>query len=111
MRKLGLNDESIVVIYDDGGLEMAARLLYLLKYIRKDNVFILEGGIHSWEKNNGEITAEIPSVNKSDNLHIRLNKNMILNKDYVKKAINKSNTAIIDARTHERTNAIISEKN
>lgn len=47
MRKLGLNDESIVVIYDDGGLEMAARLLYLLKYIGKDNVFILEGGIHS----------------------------------------------------------------
>ncbi len=102
MKKLGVCEESTVLVYDDGSLEMASRLWYLLKYIGKNNVFILEGGIYNWERNNGEITTLIPEVNKSDFLPLNLNSDMIVDVDYVKNAINNDNIAIVDARSNER---------
>src|SRR5699024_5239092 len=76
MKDLGIDDGSTVIIYDDGGLSMACRLRWLLKYIGKDKVFILEGGFDNWVKNGGESTTMVPDVKRSDNLTMNINHKM-----------------------------------
>lgn len=102
MRSFGVSDSNQVLIYDDGNLQFAGRLWWLLKYIGKKDVFVLENGIDKWIVNGGEITREIPRVNKSDNLSLNINEKIRVDMEYVKDATNSDKIAIIDARAHER---------
>lgn len=102
MKKLGVNDESTIVIYDNGELAMAGRLWYLFKYIGKENVYILEGGFKEWKDNNLEIVAEIKKIEESGRLSINTNKSIIVDMEEVRQAIKSDKIAIVDARAYER---------
>lgn len=102
MKKLGIHDDSTVVIYDDGDLAMAGRLWWMLRYSGKHKVYILEGGINAWVDNGLEITTKIPEIKESDSLTLRLDYSMEADINYVKSAINSDNIAIIDSRATER---------
>lgn len=102
MKKLGIKEESTVVIYDDGDLAMAGRLWWMLKYSGKDKVYILEGGIKSWVDNGLEITNEAPEIKESKSLSLNIDSSMEVDINYVKSAINSDNIAIIDSRAAER---------
>lgn len=102
MKKLGINDDSIVFIYDDGDLAMAGRLWWLLKYSGKDKVFILEGGIKSWIDNGLEISNEVPEIKESKSLSLNIDFSMEVDINYVNSAISSDNIAIIDSRAAER---------
>lgn len=102
MRSLGISDTNQVLIYDDGNLSRAGRLWWVLKYIGKKDVYVLEGGIDQWISSGGETTTEIPIVNKSDNLSLNINEEIRVDMEYLKDAINIENIAIVDARAHER---------
>lgn len=102
MKSLGMNDDSAVVIYDDGNLSRAGRLWWVLKYIGKEEVFVLKGGIGQWRDNGGETTAEIPEVHKSTALSLKINEEMRVDMAYVREAIKADDIAIVDVRAHER---------
>lgn len=102
MKKFGMEDDSIVVIYDDGNLAMAGRLWWILKYFGKKDIFVLEGGIKKWIDMGESITTEIPKINRSKTLSLKKNDGIKVDMDYVKNSIFRDNTAIIDARAHER---------
>ncbi len=102
MKSLGISDTNQVLIYDDGNLSLAGRLWWLLKYIGKKGVFVLEGGIDKWIDSGGETSREIPVVNKSDSLSLNINEKIRVDMEYVKDAVNSKDIAIVDARAHER---------
>jgi thiosulfate/3-mercaptopyruvate sulfurtransferase len=45
---LGINAERKVIVYDEQGGAMAARLWWLMTYLGHDKVFLLDGGWRSW---------------------------------------------------------------
>lgn len=102
MKNLGISDTSQVLIYDDGNISRAGRLSWVLKYIGKKDVFILEGGLDKWIDDEGQVTTEIPKVNKADSLSLNINEDIKVDMEYVKKAINSEKIALVDARTYER---------
>lgn len=102
MKSLGMRNNSKVIIYDDGNIAMAGRLFWLLRYFRKEDVFILKGGIEEWKDNGGETTTEIPNIKKSDSLELEINEDMKIDMEYVKSIINQNNKAIVDSRAYER---------
>lgn len=102
MKKLGMGNDSTVIIYDDGNIAMAARLLWLLRYFGKKNLYILQGGIKKWIDNGGELTSEIPDIKESDSLDLSINEEMKIDMKYVKSIIDKENKVIVDARSNER---------
>ena len=63
LRRWGVNDDSLIVIYDDSGTPLAARLYYLLELYGFDmkRVKILNGGLTAWQAFN-ELTKEEPKV-------------------------------------------------
>jgi len=60
-RQLGINNRSMVVLYDDSGLD-ATRLLWELTVAGHKNVAILYGGWEEWIKNKFPIEAGIQTV-------------------------------------------------
>ncbi len=63
LRAAGLNNDSEVVLYDDGSGAFAARAWWLLAWLGKRNgVYLLDGGLKAWRDANGAMTADTPAV-------------------------------------------------
>jgi len=101
MNKLGVDDDSIVIIYDDD-LSMAGRLWWMLRYIGFKESYILLGGFNAWKSNNYSVSTSFPEIQKGNKLTFDLQKDMIADINDVKKAIQNNNQAIIDSRAPER---------
>lgn len=109
-RAIGINNESIIVAYDDLGLFSAARTWWMFKAMGHKNVYVLDGGLPQWielklptERANDEVTYAEGNF-QAENQSI-----MFCDKDSVLAAINNKNVKILDARSAERFNGIVEE--
>ena len=98
---IGINNDSIIVAYDEGDLAGPSRLWWILKYLGHDKVYVLNGGINEFKEISGEITQEIKSIEKG-NFKVEVNEDMRVNMEYVKERLYKDNVAIIDSRENQR---------
>lgn len=103
MNDLGVCNETRVLIYDDGDLSGASRLWWMLKYIGKEEVFVLEGGIAAWIKHDMPM-SQIENLGRSCGapLDVKLNANMHCKMEYVKENIDRDDVVIVDSREKDR---------
>lgn len=102
MRKLGIGDESTVVVYDDGDLDVSGRVWFLLKYAGKEDVFILSGGFKEWKDSDYEISAEVKEVEKQGNLSLKIDHSLVVKMEDVRDALEDDQAVIVDSRSYER---------
>lgn len=57
----GLKPGDPVACYDAGGGAQAARLWWMLRWVRHDRVCVLDGGYAKWVREGRPVTAEVPS--------------------------------------------------
>lgn len=62
MGKLGIDENTLVVAYDDFGGILAARLWWALNYYGHERVMVLDGGWHKWIAENRPITSDAPHM-------------------------------------------------
>ncbi len=97
----GIANDSQVVVYDDTGGAFAARLWWLLRSLGHDNVAVLNGGIHHWQKQGFSLTTTLPTI-QSTTFRPYLNTGHWLNGTQVQNSLAKKTLCLIDARTPER---------
>lgn len=97
MRKAGVNRGDRVIVYDDGGGSVAARLWWLLRAHGHDNVQVLDGGIQAWD---GPLDRVAPHVTEGDFVASEPDRSMWLDLDEVSKL--GAEDVLIDARAPER---------
>ena len=100
-QKIGINQDSVVISYDEGDLAGASRLWWILKYLGHNEVYVLNGGITEFEKIGGEVTTEIKKL-KTGDFVVNINESMKVDMEYVKERINNENTVIVDSREYKR---------
>lgn len=102
--KLGINNQSNLVIYDDYGNFCASRVWFMFKSIGHEKVKVLDGGLPAWLNANFPLSnkLEIPSqtieaymVNSSDSFKF-------IDADLVKENIDSKKANTLDARNIER---------
>jgi thiosulfate/3-mercaptopyruvate sulfurtransferase len=66
LRRWGIETHSKVVVYDDRGGAIAARLWWMLTQQGHTDTFLLDGGLHAWREVGGELTTEAPAVSPQE---------------------------------------------
>lgn len=102
LMRLGVAPEQTVVIYDEGSL-FAARLWWILRYLGRDDVRILNGGLPAWQAAGGEIATGANAVGAaaSEPYPATPDAGLLAQVPEVEAAIDDPATMLVDARSPE----------
>jgi thiosulfate/3-mercaptopyruvate sulfurtransferase len=99
MEALGFDSASHIVVYDDAGGTVAARLWWMLEDLGHPRVQVLDGGIQAWVEAGGPITTSVPP-SALGRLDLRKQWSRTIDKAALIARLGK--IAIVDARARER---------
>jgi len=103
-RKLGINSDSAIVVYDDKGIYSSARAWWMFKAMGHDNVAVLNGGLPEWlNAGYAKETKTNPKVSEGDFV-ATLQDGYMKFFDDVKQASKTQSHTIMDARSEGRFN-------
>ena len=108
VKKFGINSDSIIVVYDSKGIFSSARVWWMFKYFGHKQIFVLNGGLIKWLKENKPITNKKNS-NKKGNFKCKISKQWLVNKQQVLNNIYSKTSLLLDARDKNRFNGIAKE--
>jgi len=101
MRESGLNNDSRIVIYDDGNSLAAARLFYALDYYGfQSGASILNGGMEGW-KAQGYNLADEPASPGTGDFQVQIQENLSCDFAYIVEAAQSDDKIVFDARSRE----------
>ncbi len=98
---LGIKTSDTIIIYDDNGLCDSSRLWWILQNYDFTNVKLFHGGISAWKANNGAVSTEAPTVEKTSfKLTETPSMKYYVSKKEMLEAVT-NNTLILDTRTDD----------
>ena len=103
-QKLGINTNSLIVVYDDKGLYWSPRVWWLFKTFGFENIAVLDGGLPEWSRLNYETVSEL-KTDKSQalgNFVARFQKEKVKFFDDIASVSEDNNCLILDARSEAR---------
>lgn len=65
IRRLGIEEGSKVICYDDSDMSFAARAWWILRYAGLKEIHVLNGGWKIWLESGGKVTKEVPTLRPS----------------------------------------------
>ncbi|MFW6347172.1 MAG: sulfurtransferase, partial [Cyclonatronaceae bacterium] len=100
MRTVGVNNNSRVIIYDEGNGLGASRLFYALSLYGHDNAAVLNGGFAAWSRAEMPLAtdAEIPA---RGTFTVSYDESLACDISFITGRLDDENTVILDARTPE----------
>jgi thiosulfate/3-mercaptopyruvate sulfurtransferase len=101
MGRLGIDNDSCVVVYDNMGLPLAsARLWWALSYYGHDRVRVLDGGFKDWTAEGRAVSTEV-TVPLQSTFKVHPRRQWLATKADVVAALGQSSTVIVDCLTPE----------
>jgi thiosulfate/3-mercaptopyruvate sulfurtransferase len=101
MRKLGLGDGNLIVVYDTAGIYSSPRAWWMLRAMGHNDVFVLDGGLPKWRSEGRPVEDMTPPTYQR---HFTPRQNHALLRDFGQMLeIQKTKSAqIVDARSASR---------
>lgn len=97
--KMGINRETMVVVYTEQGDYKAAYLIWALDYIGHVHSAIVEGGFEKWRKEENAITQDYPKIIPVKyELPLTLNHKVRATLEEVKKVVKDGSAVLLDVR-------------
>ncbi|MCB2229826.1 sulfurtransferase [bacterium] len=96
MGKLGVGDDSKVVLYDAYNSVWSARVWWMLRWIGFDRAALLDGGLKAWSAEGRELSTK-PADHAAKKLTFNLRPETIADRDEVFEAIRDDAVHLIDA--------------
>ena len=101
-QKLGIDNNSAIVVYDLHGIYSSARAWWLFKYFGHNNVAVLDGGLPEWFNKGFNTVSNYETSQSQGNFIAKLKTSLITNFTGVK-SFSSSNVALVfDARSRKR---------
>jgi thiosulfate/3-mercaptopyruvate sulfurtransferase len=104
VQKLGVNHDSIVVIYDNQGIYSSPRAWWLFRVMGFDNVFVLDGGLPQWLAEGRSSARQYTKPASAGNYAGNYQAHLVCDSTHVLQQMKYRDTAVIDARGVERFN-------
>ncbi|MGL4381380.1 MAG: sulfurtransferase [Vibrio sp.] len=97
-QQLGINQDSLIVVYDNSGTFAAPRAWWMFKAMGHDNVFVLNGGLTEWKAQGYNVTQAYRQPSTKGNFTGKLKPQALVDASYLLKQIDNPHSQIIDAR-------------
>lgn len=106
-KKLGINKNSTIVVYDNLGIYSSPRAWWLFKIMGHQNVAVLDGGLPEWIQEEYPV-EEIPEnpIYTIGNFEAKFNPELVINKEQILDNIQTKDAILIDARAENRFQGI-----
>ena len=101
-RKLGINNESCLVVYDDYGIYSSARVWWMFNAFGFKNIAVLNGGFPEWKNGKYPTSFHLKENSNHGDLEVRRDEKLIVDSDYVLGILNDESYSIADARSEGR---------
>jgi len=108
-QKLGINSDSIIVVYDALGIFSSPRVWWLFKIFGYEQVFVLNGGLPDWISKGFLIEPLQKNSFKKGNFKAKLNPDNVWFFNDIKDNITTTKFLVIDARSKDRFQSLVSE--
>ncbi len=99
-RRIGLQPDTHVIVYDDAQSTWAARMVWTLDIVGHEKVTLLDGGLACWIKEGLPLDSAYAEPARSD-INIYPELSMIADKDYILNAMNHNQLTVWDARSED----------
>ena len=96
--RLGIDHETTVVAYDDGGSVLAARLLFVLEYFGHERVRVLNGGLSKWRREGRPLERTAPPITPR-RFEPRPRRELLATAAEVRASLGRPEACLIDARS------------
>ncbi len=102
LRDWGLNDDSEVVLYDDGPGAFAARAWWLLAWLgKRDGVYLLDGGLKAWREASGELSQD-PATSGAGDFTGSPDATLLVDAEQLQQRLHDPRLTLLDARALPR---------
>ena len=105
-RKLGIDNDSAIVVYDDKGIYSSARVWWMFKAMGHQNIAVLNGGLPEWIKMGYKTVIKRQYDGPIGDFEGVFNPNYMKFFEDVKEASSNKSHKIIDARSTARFNSL-----
>ena len=102
VRKLGINSDSVIVIYDDVGLYSSPRAWWMLRAMGHDQVAVLDGGLRAWIAAGFATIDSLQLDSPAGNFEASYAEDSFCDFSVVLASLDDSSCAILDARSSGR---------
>jgi thiosulfate/3-mercaptopyruvate sulfurtransferase len=96
--RLGVDDETTVVAYDDAGGMLAARLFFVLEFYGHERVRVLNGGLAKWRREGRPLEVSAPAITPR-RFEPRPRRELIATATEVRASLGRPEVCLIDARS------------
>lgn len=100
--KMGISNNSQVVVYDQGSGMFAGRLWWMLRWLGHENVKVLDGGISQWKKQGYGLDSGVGKPHPSTTFVAHEQQQMLRNAAQTLQTLGDGEHLILDARAPER---------
>ena len=108
-QKLGINNSSIIVVYDNLGIYTSPRVWWMFKTMGHQHIAVLDGGLPDWANNGFETETITKKDYKTGAFKATLNPEMIKDFKFIKDNTITQNSLLIDARSSGRFKGLAPE--
>jgi thiosulfate/3-mercaptopyruvate sulfurtransferase len=102
VQELGINHDSIIVVYDNKGIYCAPRVWWMFKSMGHRNVYVLNGGLPNWLSQNMQTIPELASTRKSGRFEAKYISHHFISADEIMQQL--TSITLLDARSAGRFN-------
>lgn len=101
-RKLGINNDSKIVVYDSLGIYSSPRAWWLFKIMGHENVWVLDGGLPEWAKHGYAVEKPEKRTYPLGNFVSKFKPELFKTKEQILQNIATKEALLIDARSEDR---------
>ena len=106
LTKLGIGNRTQVIAYDDANGSFAARLWWMLRWLRHDAVAVLDGGFKAWASNGGPVESG-EDLGLEAHTHVepptpQVDPTAVLSTAELERALRDPKVMLVDARAENR---------
>ncbi|MHB1196420.1 MAG: sulfurtransferase [Lutibacter sp.] len=108
-RKLGINKNSLIVVYDNLGVYTSPRVWWMFKAMGHSQIAVLDGGLSTWTQQN--FPTEPIGNNKifKGNFTAKYQPDLVVDSSTILENIESNKMLVVDARSKERFSGISPE--